>query len=160
MPVDLTSGFHSGFRQGWERGAQARVEDVFNPGAGTHETSKVVKTRSVKTRARRVTSFGDPKYFTPCRVPSKVHGKALKVPEFDVLFDQVRAVRPLARQAFEKDVTGGFRAVKDAADVHRWKVVSNNPRRLVFRINETVAGPFDGTRNRRVSPPDQPKRTR
>ena len=62
---------------------------------------------------------------------------ALKVPNFDVLFDQVRAVSPLARQAFEEDAPGGFWAVEDAADVHRWKVVSKKPRRLVSRIDKT-----------------------
>ena len=44
---------------------------------------------------------------------------ALNVPDFDVLFDQVRAVSPLARQAFEEDAPCGFWAVKDAANVHR-----------------------------------------
>ena len=44
---------------------------------------------------------------------------ALNVPDFDVLFDQVRAVSPLAQQAFKEDAPGGFWAVKDAVDVHR-----------------------------------------
>ena len=62
---------------------------------------------------------------------------ALKVPFFDILFDQVCVVLPLARQAFEETAPGGFWAVEDAADVHRWEVVSDNPRRLVSRINKT-----------------------
>ena len=61
---------------------------------------------------------------------------ALEVPDFDILFNQVRAVSPLARQAFEEDAQGRFRAVKDAADVHWWKVVSDNPRHLVSRIDK------------------------
>ena len=58
--------------------------------------SKVVETGYIETHARRVAAFGDPKYFTARHIPSKVPGVALQVLDFDVLFDQVHAVSPLA----------------------------------------------------------------
>ena len=76
--------------------------------------------RALSRRARvRLRPSAIPNASPPAASGKKVPGVALKVPNFDVLFDQVRAVSPLARQAFEEDATGVFGAVEEAVNVNR-----------------------------------------
>ena len=81
-------------------------------------------------------AFGDPRYFTDRRVPSNVPGVDLKVPDFDVLFEQLREVSPLADQAFAEAAPGGLPALRGGGERHRWKTVAANPARPLSRIEK------------------------
>mmetsp|Transcript_16319 Transcript_16319/g.29604 ORF Transcript_16319/g.29604 Transcript_16319/m.29604 type:complete len:300 (+) Transcript_16319:60-959(+) len=81
-------------------------------------------------------AFGSPKYFTDKSIPSNKPGVVLKVPNFDVLFDHISNVSPLARQAMTEDNPGGIKAIDNAADVYKWKVTDSNSKRLVSHIDK------------------------
>lgn len=85
---------------------------------------------------RLMAAFGNPKYFTNKYIPADKPGVVLKVPNFDVLFDEISKVSPLAKQALTEDNPGGINAIDNAADVYKWKVTDSNSKRLVSHIDK------------------------
>lgn len=81
-------------------------------------------------------AFGNPKYFTNKYVPANKDGVKLKVPNFDVLFDEICKVSPLAKQAFEQENPGGIKAIGKGDDAYKWKLTSSNPNRLISHIDK------------------------
>ena len=85
---------------------------------------------------RWMAAFGNPKYFTDKCIPADKEGVMLKVPNFDLMFDEIMKVSPLAKQALTEDKPGGIKAIDDSADVYKWRVTDNNPQRLVSHIDK------------------------
>lgn len=83
-----------------------------------------------------ITAFGNPRYYTSDVIPSDKPGVNLKVPNFDVVFNKICKVSPLAKQAFYDDRPGGIASITDDADVHAWKVTENNPSKLVSHVSK------------------------
>mmetsp|Transcript_37865 Transcript_37865/g.61888 ORF Transcript_37865/g.61888 Transcript_37865/m.61888 type:complete len:366 (-) Transcript_37865:64-1161(-) len=109
--------------------------------ASRHELSSLtIPRRSVPVPSfpspRLMAAFGNPKYFTDKYIPAGKPGVVLKVPNFDVLFDHISNVSPLARQAMTEDNPGGIKAIDNAADVYKWKVTDSNSKRLVSHIDK------------------------
>lgn len=86
---------------------------------------------------RLMAAFGNPKYYTNKYLSAaEKPGVVLKVPNFDVLFDEICKISPLAKQAVTEDDPGGIGAIDDTADVYKWKVMDSNPNRLVSHIDK------------------------
>ena len=85
-----------------------------------------------------IIAFGSPTYFTDRYIPSNTPGVDLKLPNYDALFDDIRSVSPLARQALSGGIPppGGIRAIDDESDEYRWKVVEDGPDKLVSHIDK------------------------
>ena len=87
--------------------------------------------------ARRLFAFGHPKYFIDKYIPSNKPGVTLKVPNYDVLFDEICKASPLAKQAIYEESPGGIKAINKSSDTYKWKVTdSYNPKRLVSEIEK------------------------
>jgi len=92
----------------------------------------------------RVAAFGDPKYFTPYRVNADTDVQ-LKVPNFDVLFDEILKASPLAKQAVFDSKPLGFDGIDKASDEYKWKVIEQNPKRVVSEVAK-----IDNFQNKKV----------
>lgn len=88
----------------------------------------------LSSSAKRVAAFGDSKYFTPNRVNADTPGVQLKVPNFDVLFDQILKVSPLAKQAVFDSKPQGLGGIDKSSDEYKWKVTEHNPKRVVSEV--------------------------
>ncbi|KAL3768121.1 hypothetical protein ACHAWO_008289 [Cyclotella atomus] len=104
-------------------------------GAGPARITRRTKHYASSPRSR--CAFGDPKYFTGNYISTNKPGVRIKVPNFDVLFEDICKVSPLARQALDDECPGGLKALDKDADVYKWKVTdSYNPNRLWKQIDK------------------------
>jgi hypothetical protein len=85
---------------------------------------------------RLLTGFGNPRYFSDKYIPSDKPGVVLKLPNYDVLFDEIIKVSPLARQALTEDCPLGIKAINITSDVYKWKVTDDSSSRLVSHIDK------------------------
>lgn len=72
-------------------------------------------------------------------------GAPIQVPNFELVFDDIFKVSPLAKQAFYDEIPGGFDAIGKEDDFHKWKLTDNTPKRIVTRIEK-----IDNYQNRGV----------
>ena len=95
----------------------------------------------------RVAAFGDSKYYTPNRfVNADTPGVKLKVPNFDVLFEEILKVSPLAKQAaFDSKPRGLGGIGKSSDECYKWKVIEHNSNRLVSEVAK-----IDNFQNKKV----------
>jgi len=101
--------------------------------AGSFSTHQVHNPALPSTRSI-FPAFGDPKYFSNKVVPSNKASVELKCPNFDVLFDEICKVSPLAKQALYENKPGGIKSIKKGDDFYSWKVTDDNPNRLISNI--------------------------
>ena len=85
-------------------------------------------------------SSSAPSIFQPemsLNVPSKVEGVDIELPNFDVLFDRIHQVSPLARAAMEGK-EGGFANISDnnGRSALKWRVLESNKNRIVHQIEK------------------------
>ena len=80
--------------------------------------------------------FGNPRYFSDKFIPSDKPGIAIKLPNYDVLFDEIAKVSPLARQALTEDRPLGIKAINGTSDAYKWKVTDDSSSRLVSHIDK------------------------
>ena len=85
---------------------------------------------------RLLTGFGNPRYFSDKCIPSDKPGVVLKLPNYDVLFDEIIKVSPLARQALTEDRPLGIKAINGTSDAYKWKVTDDSSSRLVSHIDK------------------------
>ncbi|KAL7441547.1 hypothetical protein ACHAXM_008117 [Skeletonema potamos] len=83
-----------------------------------------------------IAAFGNPKYYSNSFVRSDKAGTVLKVPKFDVFFDELQKVSPLVKQALHDEKPGGIKAIDDSADVYKWKIMEHNPNRLISHVDK------------------------
>jgi len=83
-----------------------------------------------------IVAFGNPKYYSNTFVRSDKAGSVLKVPKFDVLFDELQKVSPLVKQALHEEKPGGIKAIDDGADVYKWKNMEHHPNRLISQVDK------------------------
>lgn len=83
-----------------------------------------------------IAAFGNPKYYSDKFVPADRNGVKLKVPKFDVLFDELEKVSPLVKQALHEEKPGGIAAIDDTADFYKWKNMERHPNRLVSQVDK------------------------
>mmetsp|Transcript_38996 Transcript_38996/g.81988 ORF Transcript_38996/g.81988 Transcript_38996/m.81988 type:complete len:385 (+) Transcript_38996:91-1245(+) len=95
-----------------------------------------VRVPNYQSPRRFMAAFGHPKYFTDKYIPANEPGVVLKVPKFDVLFDELCKISPLAKQALTEPNPGGIKAINSSDDSYKWKVTDNNPKRLVSHIDK------------------------
>ncbi|KAL3774631.1 hypothetical protein ACHAW5_009574 [Stephanodiscus triporus] len=110
--------------------------------AGRERSSLAIPRRKGGARApicgsiRLLTGFGDPRFFTDKYIPADKPGVALKLPNYDVLFDEISKVSPLARQALSESNPLGIKAINNTSDVYKWKVMADSSCRLVSHIDK------------------------
>jgi len=74
--------------------------------------------------------------------PSKTEGVEIELPAFDIFFDRIQAVSPLARLAIQVQAGGtheggGFQAIDDTdPEGMQWKKVERNKKRTVYQIDK------------------------
>jgi hypothetical protein len=91
----------------------------------------------VPRRKYVIPAFGNPKYYSETFVRSDKPGALLKVPKFDVLFEEIEKISPLARQALNEEKPPGIKAIDDAADVYKWKNTERHPNnRLISQVDK------------------------
>ena len=99
------------------------------------------------SRRTLMTCFGSPRFFstdkyTPA-VPVSSSGRnadkpgvMLKLPNFDILFDDIAKVSPLAKQALTEHKPLGIKAIDPADDVYKWKLLGDSASRLVSHVDK------------------------
>ena len=90
----------------------------------------------VPRRHHVIAAFGNPKYYSDKFVRADRDGAQLKVPKFDVFFDELQKVSPLVKQALHEENPGGIAAIDDAADVYTWKHMEHHPNRLISQVDK------------------------
>ena len=83
-----------------------------------------------------IAAFGNPKYYSNNFVPADRDGAQLKVPKFDVFFDELQKVSPLVKQALHEENPRGISAIDDAADVYKWKHMERHPNKLISQVDK------------------------
>jgi len=83
-----------------------------------------------------ITAFGNPKYYSDNFVRADKNGAKLKVPKFDVFFDELQKVSPFVKQALHEEKPGGIAAIDDTADVYKWKNMERHPNRLISQVDK------------------------
>ena len=83
-----------------------------------------------------IAAFGNPKYYSNNFIRADKPDSVLKVPKFDVFFDQLEKVSPLVKQALHDENPGGIKAIDDAADVYKWKNMERHPNRLIKQVDK------------------------
>eukprot|EP00804_Cyclotella_cryptica_P012167 CCRYP_009851-RA/>CCRYP_009851-RA protein AED:0.04 eAED:0.04 QI:204/1/1/1/1/1/3/262/365 len=105
----------------------------------TADQLRAVKRRHVNWPCSQeaVAAFGSSKYFTDRYISSNKPGVRIKLPNFEVLFEDICKVSPLAKQAFKHENPAGISAIDNDADVYKWRVTDSfNPNKLVKEIDK------------------------
>ena len=83
-----------------------------------------------------IAAFGNPKYYSDNFVRADKNGAKLKVPKFDVFFDELQKVSPFVKQALHEEKPGGIAAIDDTADVYKWKNMERHSNRLISQVDK------------------------
>ena len=118
---------------------------VLRSAAGRHEQASQGSILIPFGPRRTLTCFGAPRFFTDKYTPSlpvsssgrnaDKPGVMLKLPNFDVLFDDIAKVSPLAKQALTEDKPLGIKAIDPTDDVYKWKLLGDSASRLVSHVD-------------------------